>query len=252
MRLATPLEPWMGFTLPLRSYITLLILASFVSADGTVTLFSLPAYTSQRACAQLCFSGCIYCGIGPWTAGLMNAVGCDLPFLDSCMCRTDLFSSAEGYLSTCVSSACSSDSVDINSALSIYGSYCAEVNSPATNAATTTPAGGSSSITTTITATIFSTNGALTTSPISPIVTVISGSVTYNGGECNGDSGGADCSKSGSSKGASGLGLSFLYVSISLSSSKSKMKDSMCMFLWKLSLIVTMYVFEARFSADVP
>jgi hypothetical protein len=138
MRLATP--PWIAFTLPLRSYITLLILASFVSADGTVTLYSLPGYTSQRACAQLCFYGCNYCGIGPWTAGLINAIGCAQPFLDSCMCRTDLFPSASGYLSTCVSSACSSDSVDVNSALSIYGSYCAQVNSPATNVATTTPA----------------------------------------------------------------------------------------------------------------
>jgi hypothetical protein len=141
MRLATP--PWIAFTLPLRSYITLLILASFVSADGTVTLYSLPGYTSQRACAQLCFYGCNYCGEGPWTAGLIGAVGCAQPFLDSCMCRTDLFPSASGYLSTCVSSACSSDSVDVNSALSIYGSYCAQVNSPATNVATTTPNAGS-------------------------------------------------------------------------------------------------------------
>jgi hypothetical protein len=150
MRPITLLKPWMAFKFPLPSYITLLILASFVSADGTVTLYSLPAYTSQRACAQLCFYGCIYCGIGPWTAGIRGAVGCDLPFLDSCMCRTDLFSSASGYLSTCVSSACSSNSVDVNSALSIYGSYCAKANSPATNVATITPASVATTTTTTV------------------------------------------------------------------------------------------------------
>lgn len=160
MTLTAPIERWIAFKLPLRSYITLLILASFVSADGIVSLNSLPAFTSQRTCAQSCFYSSSYNNVGVYLA-------CAPPVLDSCMCRTDLISIALDYISNCVYYDCTRNSVDINSALSIYSSYCAKANSPASNNATTTPANistpvvetsGGSPITPTLTATIINTH----------------------------------------------------------------------------------------------
>jgi hypothetical protein len=156
-----------------HSYLTVLfLLATLVSADGTFTITSLPAYTSQRVCAQNCFFG------GYWN--LPYALGCQSPYLDSCACRTDLTSSGSSILNSCINTACSSNSNDINSAESLYMGYCATVNGgPAATDATTTANGNSQaaghegSKTVTITATVVTTNGAVTTSPIAPLTTVV-------------------------------------------------------------------------------
>jgi hypothetical protein len=156
----------------LRPYL-LVFLASLISADGTFTITAFPAYTSQRVCAQGCFYN--------YGFNLPNAIGCQSPYLDSCVCRTDLTSSGSSILSTCVNSACSSNSNDLSSAESIYLGYCATVNGgPGAAAATTTKSandavgqnGGSKTVT--ITATVVTANGIATTSSIAPITTVVS------------------------------------------------------------------------------
>jgi hypothetical protein len=153
----------------LQSLAAVLLFLSLVSADGTFTISSLAAYSSQRVCAQGCFFG------GFWN--LPYALACQSPYLDSCACRTDLASSASSILSSCINNACSSNTNDIVSAESIYSSYCANTGAPATVAATQTgsPVGANdkSSKTVTITATVITSNGAVTTSPIAPVTTVI-------------------------------------------------------------------------------
>ena len=97
------------------------------------------------------------------------------------MCRTDLTSSGSSILNSCVLGGCSSNTNDVNSAESIYAGYCASVNgAPAATAATTTKpsndqvgVNGGTSKTVTITATVITSNGAVTTSPIAPLTTVV-------------------------------------------------------------------------------
>ena len=147
--------------------IATLLLLSFlplISAQGSFTLTSLAAYTSLRACAYQCFGA----------YGLVYDLQCGNPYQDSCVCRTDLTASASTYLSSCVTSSCSNTN-DVTSAVSLYGNYCNTVNGLAAQATTTAanaPAGSSKTIT--ITATVISANGAVTTSPLStPIVSVV-------------------------------------------------------------------------------
>ena len=158
----------------------LFLLAALISADGTFTITTLPAYTSQRVCAQDCFF--------QFGWNLPNALGCQSPYLDSCVCRTDLTSSGSSILNSCINNACSSNSNDISSAESLYLGYCATVNGgPAATDAKTTAngnnqaAGNGGSKTVTITATVVTTNGAVTTSPIAPLTTVVnSNDPNYN------------------------------------------------------------------------
>jgi hypothetical protein len=142
--------------------IATLLLLSFlplISAQGSFTLTSLAAYTSLRACADPCFYANGY--------GLVNILSCGAPYQDACVCRTDLTASGSTFLSSCVTSSCSNTN-DVTSAVSLYGSYCNNVNGLAAQATTTVgnaPAGSSKTIT--ITATVISANGAVTTSPLS-------------------------------------------------------------------------------------
>ena len=95
---------------------------------------SLDIYQSQRACAQ----GCFY-NIDVWTTNLIaSELSCTQPCLESCCCRPDLQAVAEAYLSSCVESACSSDTVDIQSAISIYAGYCTPIYPPAVSSSSPT------------------------------------------------------------------------------------------------------------------
>jgi hypothetical protein len=61
--------------------------------------------------------------------------------LDSCYCRADLMPSGLEYLSQCVYSACTSDTVDVTSAINLYSSYCSNTGEPFIGASTTISTG---------------------------------------------------------------------------------------------------------------
>jgi len=85
----------------------------------TVTITDSPNFLAQRRCA-------IYCYVNG-VDGVINPFGCpSSPLENACWCRDDLMSSAAGSVSTCVSQACSGNSEDVQSATSIYMSYCSQ------------------------------------------------------------------------------------------------------------------------------
>lgn len=136
------LQPCTAFE---KGYLTLLLLfVPYISADGpgTITIDSLPAYSSQRPCVQYC----LYSG-QPNGAGAVNwALGCTN--LNSCMCRADLASSASSFLTICVNTWCQSAAIDVNNAVSIFNAYCNAATASSTNIATTTVGSSSSGSTT--------------------------------------------------------------------------------------------------------
>jgi len=112
------------------------------------TIFSLDAFSSQKPCAQDCFTsgpigGCFVDVVGD-ALGCVNDNVCGLGSSglasNNCYCRTDLQSVAESFLTSCVRSACTAgdSSIDISSAGSIYGYYCSSQGYPAKVTATTT------------------------------------------------------------------------------------------------------------------
>jgi hypothetical protein len=115
---------------PLFQSIVIYLLAHFISpkqylvyADGTASIQNIPIFSSQRPCAQ----NCVWWDVTPINveALLAGSLGCQLsPIENDCLCRTDLQPSATSYLQTCVSTACNGNTQDIQSAQSIYLSYC--------------------------------------------------------------------------------------------------------------------------------
>lgn len=90
---------------------------------ATVTLTDLPAYQSQRGCAIPCFH------IGYGGAGgpdqLADQLDCSVsPIENDCFCRADLQDDADALIQSCVYEACSGNTIDVSSAVSIYDSYC--------------------------------------------------------------------------------------------------------------------------------
>jgi len=128
----------------------LLFCLSLIRAQDTLpqTIFSLDNFSSQKPCAQACFTtgvlgycfedmvgdalGCVTdnaCGLG--SRGLAP---------NNCYCRTDLQSVAELFLTSCVKSGCTvgDSSIDISSAGSIYIDYCSSQGFPVSVFASTT------------------------------------------------------------------------------------------------------------------
>ncbi|KAI1171533.1 hypothetical protein F4777DRAFT_565114 [Nemania sp. FL0916] len=126
--------------------IRIAILSSLhLASSEIVSITRLPAYASQRPCAKLCWSGGIFTAAGV----LANAIGCDSgPPENECVCRLDLQDDADGYLSSCVSNECDANTLDINSAVSIYDTYCTAAgyiqSTPATTTSDTSTSAGPS------------------------------------------------------------------------------------------------------------
>jgi hypothetical protein len=107
---------------------------------GTVSIGDAPGFSSQRQCASNCFGvglGCPSCQL------LFLQLSCPNPPMNACFCRQDLTSSALSMISTCVQSNCNYDSVDLQTALGIYSTYCDVTAQP-----TTTKQIGSASLST--------------------------------------------------------------------------------------------------------
>jgi hypothetical protein len=102
----------------LQISVLFLLQASPVLSDAapTQSLYSEDLFKQQRSCAQGCFGCC--------SDNVAGDLSCPEPVLNSCYCRSDLQPVAVSYISSCVSSACSSNTVDIQSATSLYQAYC--------------------------------------------------------------------------------------------------------------------------------
>lgn len=124
---------------------------------GTITqdVFTLPAFSLQKPCAQDCFVDTGFCP----NDVLGSQIGCKShtdcndsgwQATNDCYCRTDLQKPAQSYLTSCVERKCTvgDGKIDASSAGSIYAQYCAEKGYspaalPATVQATTTGPGAS-------------------------------------------------------------------------------------------------------------
>lgn len=115
----------MDFSLSFLNSISFFLIPLFshfsTASGGTVSITQFPAFSTQRYCVQ----ECIYSGRTNGAPPLPRSLSCKLPYSDSCMCRTDLASSASSLLADCISSACSDSPPDVTSAQSLYSAYCA-------------------------------------------------------------------------------------------------------------------------------
>jgi hypothetical protein len=106
--------------------------------SASVSIYYDPTFKAQRACA----TGCYLC-YGVWQPSecLALDIGCgEHNVLNGCFCRTDLQPTAYSILSKCVDSACA-NTVDVQSALSIYTGYCATMASTVVMPSITSSAG---------------------------------------------------------------------------------------------------------------
>jgi len=110
--------------LPFQIYVQcgisyLMLSATVVLADTlSVTITASPAFQSQRTCAFGCFVGAFHA---------LNPFYCPSnPIENACWCRDDLIQSAASSISTCISAACSGNSIDVQSGTSLYLSYCSQ------------------------------------------------------------------------------------------------------------------------------
>ncbi|GAW15882.1 hypothetical protein ANO14919_053040 [Xylariales sp. No.14919] len=195
--------------------LTLLFLIH-LAASESVSITRVPEYSSQRPCAQGCFGGGIFTVAG----ALANGIGCDYHNpQNECVCRLDLQDTADGYLQNCVSRECSANTLDTNSAVSIYDAYCTAAgfirSTPATitSGSSTSPSSSKSQTQQTI-------YTSQTSSPVSSTSVEVSSSRTspsetqaaeptdsVSGGSNNGEENNRDGSNEGGSNGGgNGLG----------------------------------------------
>jgi hypothetical protein len=92
-----------------------------ITSGTVVTINKYPGWGYQRPCAVNCF----YSGN---KADLLGLVGCpygvEQNLHNECYCRPDLVPTGVSWLSKCVMSSCTSNTVDRDSAVSIYTNYC--------------------------------------------------------------------------------------------------------------------------------
>ncbi|EPS37737.1 hypothetical protein H072_8535 [Dactylellina haptotyla CBS 200.50] len=140
-----------------------------------VSIWDEPVWSSQRNCAQYCF-GLTTLGPGFYTDAIGSALGCPgNPAQNGCWCRKDLTETGILHLSRCILSECASNTVDVESATSLYLGYCATAyttTSQQRDSNTNSAAPGSSSGSTPKTA------GGATVTVDGPTVTVGSQTVT--------------------------------------------------------------------------
>ena len=87
------------------------------AVDRAIALTTSTAFLVQRSCVQSCI----------WNNGyrdLVVALSCPYPGSDGCLCRSDLIAPATEFLSSCVSTSCLGNTVDISSAIGLWTTYC--------------------------------------------------------------------------------------------------------------------------------
>ncbi|KAK5653057.1 hypothetical protein OQA88_9343 [Cercophora sp. LCS_1] len=123
----------------------------FAAAEATtLSICAADAFGDLRVCGTYCFTydngNCDYLG---------HLLDCGWPGADkiknSCACRPDLLQQAEEGLSSCASSRCAKNTVDISQVVNLYRSYCATAGPSAEpTEALTTESGGGKAVTSTV------------------------------------------------------------------------------------------------------
>ncbi|KAH8810876.1 hypothetical protein F5884DRAFT_897410 [Xylogone sp. PMI_703] len=140
----------------MSSVLLLFLLLLHQASCATVTLTDLPAYQSQRPCAIDCFYYGFSSKGGP--DGIAENIGCNVdPIMNECLCRPDLQAQADAYLSNCVRSKCDQNSLDVNSAVTIYDDYCTSAGYYRVTDAPATSTSGTQASPTTVTVTVMQT-----------------------------------------------------------------------------------------------
>ncbi|KAI1745839.1 hypothetical protein F4680DRAFT_399331 [Xylaria scruposa] len=97
------------------------LLLLHLAASEKASITQAAVFASQRPCAQGCFTYNLYEG----PDRLAEGIGCDYKNpQDECFCRPDLQGDADAFLQSCVNRECSQNTLDTNSATSIYDAYC--------------------------------------------------------------------------------------------------------------------------------
>ncbi|KAI0457940.1 hypothetical protein F5B21DRAFT_462261 [Xylaria acuta] len=103
-----------------HAFFPLLVLLR-LAASEKASITQAPNFASQRPCAQGCFTYGYYEGPDK----LAEGIGCEYHHPENeCFCRPDLQTSADAFLQSCVNRECSANSLDTDSATSIYDEYC--------------------------------------------------------------------------------------------------------------------------------
>ncbi|RYC61012.1 hypothetical protein CHU98_g5198 [Xylaria longipes] len=98
-----------------------LLLLLHLAASETASITQAAVFASQRPCAQ----GCFTYDLSEGPDRLAQAIGCDYDNPpNECFCRPDLQADADAFLQSCVNRECSQNTLDTNSATSIYDEYC--------------------------------------------------------------------------------------------------------------------------------
>lgn len=100
-------------------YILVIEIHIVLGQTNTVSIYEAPVYSDLRECARSCLYDIP-------SDDLNSALGCDAPFPNDCYCRTDQFTLATSFLSSCASLYCTIGNYgpDYTSEASLYGSYC--------------------------------------------------------------------------------------------------------------------------------
>lgn len=114
--------------------LVLSLLQTIIAQHTSIDFQHFGNYADLRACAKNCLAE--YCCSG----NLAGLLGCAT---NDCLCGHQ--SEGQDILRTCVNSACTSDTGDLSSAISVYSAYCASYEAVATlnstQTSTPSPAG---------------------------------------------------------------------------------------------------------------
>lgn len=92
------------------------------TAPATLSIWSEDGFTQARSCVTEAFDNWDEGGL--WNGGLKCNKNANGAYLNQCVCRSDILSLGESYISSVIKTGCSSNSVDIQNGLSLYDSYC--------------------------------------------------------------------------------------------------------------------------------
>jgi hypothetical protein len=101
----------------------IVLLSSPATADGSLSISVKDGYDQMRSCVSEVFKNWDRGGL--WNGALQCDKNDDGYYLDACVCRCDLRVIGESYISSFAYSACSYNTIDVQSGLLMYDDYCA-------------------------------------------------------------------------------------------------------------------------------
>jgi hypothetical protein len=118
-------------------FFNLCTLAATDNAQVSLCFPESSSFQNLRRCAKDCFQDGD-CGI------LADQLSCVAygQIQNSCFCRDDLIGDGTDYLSSCINSKCSSNTIDVKSAVELYTGYCESAPTLAITRATSTTDSG--------------------------------------------------------------------------------------------------------------